>query len=55
MTARVVCCGCQKEVGTKEGFKEPGIVTSTICPECMKRMYGELAVMVLNGRARLVT
>jgi hypothetical protein len=55
MTARVVCCGCQKELGVKEGFSEPGLVTSAICPECMRRMYGVVAGMVLDGKARLVT
>jgi hypothetical protein len=55
MTARVICCGCQKDMGVKEGFSEPGLVTSTLCPECERKAYAELARMVLLGKARLVT
>jgi hypothetical protein len=55
MTARIVCCGCQKALGTKEGFSEPGLVTSGLCPGCLSATYRELVGMVLDGKARLVT
>ena len=50
-TARVVCCGCQRDMGTKEGFTRPGVITSGLCSACEAKVYRELAAMALEGRA----
>ena len=50
-TARVVCCGCQRDMGTKAGFDRPGLTTSGLCPACTQAAYRELARLVLAGQA----
>jgi hypothetical protein len=39
---KVVCCGCQKEMGYKDrswGGKEE-VISHGICDSCIKRLYG---------------
>ena len=43
MTARIVCCNCKRDMGTKEVAEVPGLpaITHGICPDCMVKLYGE--------------
>ena len=44
MTARVVCCVCQKDMGVKEGFDRPGLVSHGLCSKCVNEQMKEYGV-----------
>jgi hypothetical protein len=53
MTAKVICCNCQKDMGTKGGFVRPSgwtgeLITSGLCPECIDKQMAEYGLIFSN-------
>jgi hypothetical protein len=40
---KIVCSGCKKDMGEKEGGQSEGLISHSLCSECIKRLYPELA------------